>query len=153
MMANPLQLSRLPCNRKIASRQGRQDSIAVSGLCSFPELIEIRNSIRQCQRRLKKWNVRKNLQNGYWKVIGRRVNKRKLHGKESELRIDGRMVPWTRGKKEIGRNFETALEMARKGECSPKTSSPHRLNCLLEVNKERRQTPEGCIISTHNDCD
>ncbi|KAH7050985.1 hypothetical protein B0J12DRAFT_739942 [Macrophomina phaseolina] len=68
-----------------------------------------------------------------WLAVSRRVEKRKREdGKESELRIDGILVPEKKLRKALTRYVE---------------STATKLSRLVEQNR-RSQTPEGLCIST-----
>ncbi|KAF2145338.1 uncharacterized protein K452DRAFT_294994 [Aplosporella prunicola CBS 121167] len=67
-------------------------------------------SEKQYERQFKRWGFRKNLKAEEWKFVSRRLEKRKREGKETDLKIDGILVPRKKLQKEIDRNFETALE-------------------------------------------
>jgi hypothetical protein len=66
------------------------------------------NSKAQYERQFKKWNFRKNLKQDEWKFIARKVAKRRLDAKETDLYINGVLIPQRKVEKEILRlNFST----------------------------------------------
>ncbi|UPL00340.1 hypothetical protein LCI18_011274 [Fusarium solani-melongenae] len=57
----------------------------------------------QYVRKLKNWGMEKNSTNQKWKVAAQQVQKRKLEGKETEILINGRLVPWKKLRKATAR--------------------------------------------------
>ena len=68
------------------------------------------NSKAQYETQLKKWNIRKNLTNEEWNYTLLQVRKRKFDGKESDVYLNGRVVPEKRIKKEMSRHFTLTQE-------------------------------------------
>ncbi|KAI8711507.1 Clr5 domain-containing protein [Fusarium sp. LHS14.1] len=62
-----------------------------------------RASKAQYVRKLKNWGMGKNSTNQKWKVAAQQVHKRKLEGKETEIVINGRLIPWKKLRKETAR--------------------------------------------------
>jgi hypothetical protein len=58
------------------------------------------NSKAQYENRFKTWDFRKNMNDSEWKFVIRRVNKRKLDGKESVAYFNDNPIPEKRLKKE-----------------------------------------------------
>jgi hypothetical protein len=54
-------------------------------------------------RKLKECGIEKNSTNDKWKYIARQLEKRALEGKESEIYINGRLIPKKKVKKEVSR--------------------------------------------------
>lgn len=68
------------------------------------------NSKAQYETQLKKWDIRKNLTNEEWNYTLLKVRKRKFHGIESDVYLNGRTVPEKRIKKEMSRHFTLTQE-------------------------------------------
>lgn len=65
----------------------------------------------QYERQFKIWKFRKNLKSHEWIFVHYRFNKRERNGKESELYVDGVLVPKKKIKKETARHkFPTITE-------------------------------------------
>jgi len=62
------------------------------------------------ERQLKKWGFRKNLKDEEWKSIHHHVQKRRQHGKLSEVHHWGKLIPEAKCRKEFSRHFDTTLE-------------------------------------------
>ncbi|OCK89480.1 uncharacterized protein K441DRAFT_278185 [Cenococcum geophilum 1.58] len=69
----------------------------------------------QYERHFRKWGFRKNVNPSVWKFINHRQSKRKRAGKESDVYIDGVLVPKDKIRKEIGRNSVSTIEKYRRG--------------------------------------
>ncbi|KAI9737564.1 MAG: hypothetical protein M1834_009719 [Cirrosporium novae-zelandiae] len=54
---------------------------------------------------LKAWNFRKNLTSPEWDFIGHRIQKRKRDKKDSNVYINGALIPFKKVKKEVSRNM------------------------------------------------
>jgi hypothetical protein len=67
------------------------------------ETHDVNNSKAQYTRQLQKWKISKNLTKGDWKVIAGHLKRRKLEGRESEIRVNGLQIPRKKLKKEISR--------------------------------------------------
>lgn len=81
--------------------------VSMRGLYGFegvPDPNADPSSKSKYERRFKKWNMRKNLTREEWITVGRKVKKRKLHGKESEVYVDGALIPKRKVRKETMRN-------------------------------------------------
>ncbi|KAL6355474.1 hypothetical protein LRP88_11065 [Fusarium phalaenopsidis] len=57
----------------------------------------------QYVRKLKNWGMEKNSTNQKWKAAAQQVQKRKLEGKETDILINGRLIPWKKLRKETAR--------------------------------------------------
>jgi len=69
------------------------------------------DSKAQYERQFKIWKFRKNLKSHEWIFVHYRFNKRERCGKESELYVDGVLVPKKKIKKETARhNFPSITE-------------------------------------------
>ncbi|KAF2141083.1 uncharacterized protein K452DRAFT_45005 [Aplosporella prunicola CBS 121167] len=69
----------------------------------------------QYERQFKKWKLRKGLKPDEWKKVARRVQKRKLDGKESDLWVDGILIPKAKVYKAISRYQPSTLERFQPG--------------------------------------
>jgi hypothetical protein len=63
----------------------------------------------QYERQFKKWHFRKNLKNAEWNAVNVHLSKRKRDGKESDLYVDGILVPRKKVQKETSRNCFVSL--------------------------------------------
>jgi selenocysteine-specific translation elongation factor len=73
----------------------------------------------QYERHFKKWEFRKNLKNQEWRDVHVHLSKRKRDGKESDLYVDGILVPSKEIQKETSRNcFVSLLEQHARGKAS-----------------------------------
>lgn len=77
----------------------------------YPRGIEAECSISKSQYedRFRKWGFRKNLKGAEWGVIRHHVSKRKREGKDSNLYVDGILVPAKKVRKETSRNTFVSL--------------------------------------------
>ena len=66
------------------------------------------NSKAQYERHFKQWGLRKNLKSHEWKAIRHHTSKRKFNGKESDLYVDGILIPNKKVRKETSRNNFTS---------------------------------------------
>jgi hypothetical protein len=57
----------------------------------------------QYEKRFKEWGFKKNHTKEDWKIMGHKVGKRKRAAKESDVYIDGEMMPRKKLQKEISR--------------------------------------------------
>ena len=74
------------------------------------------DSKAQYERQFKKWKFRKNRTHRDWELAAPIINKRKRSGKETNLYIDGVLIPPTKIRKEISRyNFPTIQERYGRG--------------------------------------
>jgi hypothetical protein len=58
----------------------------------------------QYSRQFKSWKFRKNIKDDEWKFVQARVQKRKRDGKESNVYVDGVLMPATKMRKEVARH-------------------------------------------------
>jgi len=54
-------------------------------------------------RKFKQWHLEKNSTNGKWRFVAGQIQKRKFEGKDSEIFINGKMIPAKKIKKETAR--------------------------------------------------
>ena len=88
------------------------------------------DSKAQYERQFKIWKFRKNLKSHEWIFVHHRFNKRERNGKESELYVDGVLVPKKKIKKETARhNFPTITERYTSGDSI--NVSTYAVLCLL----------------------
>lgn len=88
----------------------------------------------QYERRFKKWGFQRNKKSADWKIIAFKVTKRKREMKETEVRIDGDIIP-TKKLKELSRyGYEIAFPHHFQGDRYPSAPSP--------------KTPEGVLVCT-----
>ncbi|KAF2836920.1 hypothetical protein M501DRAFT_986739 [Patellaria atrata CBS 101060] len=64
----------------------------------------------QYERQFKRWALRKNITSKEWKTVGHKIEKRKRNEKESEVIVDGIVIPTAKVRKETSRNTFTAME-------------------------------------------
>lgn len=62
------------------------------------------NSKAQYIRKFEQWDFKKNSTDAKWKFIAQKSQKRTLEGKESDIYLDGKLVPRKKVKKEISRH-------------------------------------------------
>ncbi|KFY10522.1 hypothetical protein V492_04989 [Pseudogymnoascus sp. VKM F-4246] len=67
------------------------------------EIMKNTHGKSQYIRKLQQWNFKKNSTNEMWKFVARRLEKRKLEGKDSETRINGDLIATKKLKHEISR--------------------------------------------------
>ena len=67
----------------------------------------ISNSNSQYERKFKQWKFRKHCKKKDWVTISQVISKRKREGKESEVLMDGALLPLKKVRKEINRNIPT----------------------------------------------
>ncbi|KFY43351.1 hypothetical protein V494_02026 [Pseudogymnoascus sp. VKM F-4513 (FW-928)] len=72
-------------------------------------------------RKLQQWNFKKNSTNETWKFVARRLEKRKLEGKDSETRINGDLVATKKLKHEISRYATFSYQQELNAAPSPAT--------------------------------
>lgn len=106
------------------------------------------NSKSQYERHLKRWKMRKNLKNHEWKAVHHHTSKRKIDGKESDLYVDGILIPNKKVRKETSRNsFTSTFDRITQG--SP---SPTRLYISCQVFEPllapSPKIPDGLVICT-----
>jgi hypothetical protein len=77
---------------------------------------------------LASWKIGKNATTIAWKKAAVIIKKRKDQGKESEICIDGKLIPSKKMKKEIARHWPSYLECI---EMEGKSSSAINLTILL----------------------
>lgn len=66
---------------------------------------DVHDSKDQYTRKFKTWNLKKNSKEDEWRFVSRRMEKRKLEGKEeTEVEMHGRVLPEKKCKKEISRH-------------------------------------------------
>jgi len=82
-------------------------------LLIFETLSDEVNSKAQYVRQLKKWGFSKSLSEQSWKNIDGRIRKRELEGKESEIYINGTLIPSKKLKKEISRHVRPSFVRER----------------------------------------
>lgn len=88
------------------------------------------DSKAQYEHHFKIWNFRKNLKSHEWIFVNHRFNKRKRNGKESDLYVNGVLVPKKKVKKETARhNFPTIIERYGSGDST--NASTYAVLCLL----------------------
>lgn len=63
-----------------------------------------RASKSQYIRKFEQWDFKKNSTDAKWKFIAQKTEKRTLEGKESDIYLDGKLVPRKKVKKEISRH-------------------------------------------------
>ncbi|KAH7239769.1 ankyrin repeat-containing domain protein [Fusarium solani] len=80
-------------------------------LAEVMRLMEDEHSKAQYVRKLKNWGMEKNSTNQKWKVAAQQVQKRKLEGKETEILINGRLIPWKKLRKETARYTGSQSDM------------------------------------------
>ena len=66
-------------------------------------------SKEQYVRQLKKWNMSKNTTDAKWKLIGQKLQQRKLNGKASAVFFNGEVISASKLKKEMARHVPSAL--------------------------------------------
>ncbi|KAK8228313.1 Clr5 domain-containing protein [Phyllosticta capitalensis] len=65
----------------------------------------------QYELQLKKWGFRKNLTAKEWATVSRKIDKRKLEGRDSEVIMDGQLVPKEKVRKKTSTyGYQTTLE-------------------------------------------
>lgn len=65
----------------------------------------------QYERQLKKWGFRKNLTSNEWAYVAREIEKRTFEGRDSEVIVDGKLVPKEKVQKKISvYGYQTTLE-------------------------------------------
>jgi hypothetical protein len=57
----------------------------------------------QYEKRLRAWGLTKNYSKATWEIVARKVNKRKQDNKDSDVHIDGQLVPAKKLKKALQR--------------------------------------------------
>ncbi|KFX92770.1 hypothetical protein O988_07131 [Pseudogymnoascus sp. VKM F-3808] len=72
-------------------------------------------------RKLQQWNFKKNSKNETWKFVARRLEKRKLEGKESETRINGELIATKKLRHEISRYATVSYHQELNAAPSPAT--------------------------------
>ena len=74
------------------------------------------SSKSQYERHFKQWKMRKNLKSHEWKAVHHHTSKRKHSGKESDLYVDGVLIPNKKVRKETLRNsFTSTFERVAQG--------------------------------------
>ncbi|XTI93570.1 ankyrin repeat-containing domain protein [Cenococcum geophilum] len=74
----------------------------------------------QYERKFKQWKFRKHCKKKDWVTINRVISKRKREGKESEVLMDGALLPLKKVRKEINRNEPTYSLETYSGAPTPK---------------------------------
>lgn len=77
----------------------------VRGIMAESHNFEATNS--QYERKFKQWKFRKHCKKKDWVTISQVISKRKREGKESEVLMDGALLPLKKVRKEINRNEPT----------------------------------------------
>ena len=67
----------------------------------------ISNRNSQYERKFKQWKFRKHCKKKDWVTISQVISKRRREGKESEVLMDGALLPLKKVRKEINRNEPT----------------------------------------------
>ncbi|KAF2817365.1 ankyrin [Mytilinidion resinicola] len=69
----------------------------------FMDTINFKATKGQYERQFKKWQLKKYSKSDQWKAIGHKLQKRKREGKESEVYLDGELVPPQKVMKAVAR--------------------------------------------------
>ncbi|KAL2816087.1 ankyrin repeat-containing domain protein [Aspergillus granulosus] len=89
-----------------------------------------RRSVPQYTRQFKKWGFKKNSNDGTWKYVAHRREKRKREGKDpGQVWRNGKLIPESKIRKEISRHVPLLSQYWDSGETDP-------------------QTPEGLVVGT-----
>ncbi|KAI1331843.1 ankyrin repeat-containing domain protein [Xylariaceae sp. FL0255] len=91
--------------------------------------LNLHATTHQVEYKLKKWEIRKNIDKRAWVSIEHRINKRRRNGKKSEVILCGRRVKPTTIKKQTERHCDKSIfsQLGLQRSPSPVLSSDHQL--------------------------
>ncbi|KAJ4172333.1 hypothetical protein NW754_002525 [Fusarium falciforme] len=83
--------------------------------------------------------MEKNSTNQKWKVAAQQVQKRKLEGKETEILINGRLIPWKKLRKETARYTGSQSDMVEGSGWDPSLANEEQAQSSLLLNPSCRE--------------